>query len=374
MDKKCIKCNRIFTSVYLLEKHVNRKISCDIILSCTKCSKIFNTNAELLSHSNKKVSCVIPDKIPDKILDKIKLLNIKSKLENDRDLNRSKLERERVEQKNQGIREKDLARQELQNKKHQDKLAIEEAKNIRKQMTVQLVNDKVAYEKQLAINEKIKNDKIEYRKLYDKAMDAVPDNLYSFSSDNQMMIYYMYQRDNEPETPIEMFHRINSSEEYITEVLEAVLKSKNAGCKSVFYNDKIDLYAIIRRNSRTKEISIIQMNFVQILDTLHPLLNHCYKVCTGTEMNLHNYKYDNQNNKEISEKFTKFNIEYNVYLRAIGYEENSYTRIPKKPLVIMPANSEDEVNMTIDINTDKKSESTVMLLKTLEHTIKRNIL
>lgn len=54
----CIKCNKRFSSNYILNKHINRKYPCDTNLSCLKCCKVFKVQYDLDRHLNRKYSCV----------------------------------------------------------------------------------------------------------------------------------------------------------------------------------------------------------------------------------------------------------------------------------------------------------------------------
>lgn len=61
MVLKCSKCNNTFNSEYVLNKHLNRKIPCDIVLQCARCNKVFQTIRDLNSHENRKFPCKITD-------------------------------------------------------------------------------------------------------------------------------------------------------------------------------------------------------------------------------------------------------------------------------------------------------------------------
>jgi len=58
MIYKCNKCREEFISQYLLTKHENRKISCDIVLECIKCLKVFPTSQGLERHYSRLNLCV----------------------------------------------------------------------------------------------------------------------------------------------------------------------------------------------------------------------------------------------------------------------------------------------------------------------------
>jgi uncharacterized C2H2 Zn-finger protein len=52
---KCNNCNNIFVSKQSLEKHINKKIKCDIVTDykCNKCNKYFKQKKNLLQHQEK---------------------------------------------------------------------------------------------------------------------------------------------------------------------------------------------------------------------------------------------------------------------------------------------------------------------------------
>ena len=54
---KCEKCEKIFKLKTDLNRHINRKISCNRILQCLKCNKKFNFHRDLQRHLNKKFDC-----------------------------------------------------------------------------------------------------------------------------------------------------------------------------------------------------------------------------------------------------------------------------------------------------------------------------
>jgi len=70
MKKKhiCNKCNRTFSSDYNLQKHINEKVSCDVVLRCEKCNKIFREERQLKNHFNRKNPCIKTNSIEDKLL------------------------------------------------------------------------------------------------------------------------------------------------------------------------------------------------------------------------------------------------------------------------------------------------------------------
>lgn len=62
MTLQCIKCNKVFKSIRNLEKHVQHKIPCDILIQCIRCDKIFKYQRELDAHTNRKFPCKLTQK------------------------------------------------------------------------------------------------------------------------------------------------------------------------------------------------------------------------------------------------------------------------------------------------------------------------
>lgn len=58
----CSKCNKTFSSVSNLNKHLKKKKSCTIkepeMFQCSKCKKVFTTKQNLYTHLNKKNPCI----------------------------------------------------------------------------------------------------------------------------------------------------------------------------------------------------------------------------------------------------------------------------------------------------------------------------
>jgi hypothetical protein len=57
---KCIKCNKNFTSQYILNKHVNRKVPCTVVIQCKTCEKVFPALRDLERHNNRVTPCTQP--------------------------------------------------------------------------------------------------------------------------------------------------------------------------------------------------------------------------------------------------------------------------------------------------------------------------
>jgi uncharacterized C2H2 Zn-finger protein len=54
---QCKLCDRIFGAIQILERHMNRKIPCNVILKCEKCNKEFRLKANLIRHQDRKSPC-----------------------------------------------------------------------------------------------------------------------------------------------------------------------------------------------------------------------------------------------------------------------------------------------------------------------------
>lgn len=138
MKYKCYKCKKRFTSEYLLNKHLNKTISCDVVLKCNKCEKKFETSFLLNRHLSRKTPC---NNITENILsNNMILLKIEeAKIEQEkektkRELEKLKIKKEIIETQSQ-FKQKEI---ELKTAKS---LEIEKAKTYRKEKTASIINN-----------------------------------------------------------------------------------------------------------------------------------------------------------------------------------------------------------------------------------------
>jgi hypothetical protein len=150
MVLNCERCKSQFTTEYLLQKHLNRKIPCNIIFLCLKCKKIFASKYSLERHYNNKKPCVevpkyiksVKKNINDKLKDKLILLEkqkeISIEIQKGKDESKLEIERERVRKK-----EIDLA---IQKEKkillEQKELAIKEEKRLKRKEARRIQEEK----------------------------------------------------------------------------------------------------------------------------------------------------------------------------------------------------------------------------------------
>lgn len=74
---ECLKCNKVFSTIQNLNKHLNKKIKCDNKIECKKCKKEFKTNQKLQQHNNNKKSCKIIE-----LEQRIEILELKLEIAN----------------------------------------------------------------------------------------------------------------------------------------------------------------------------------------------------------------------------------------------------------------------------------------------------
>ena len=65
MSLQCEKCQKIFKYEYHLNSHINKSISCDVILQCEICKKIFTLEKDLSRHHERKNPCKPPSEVPN---------------------------------------------------------------------------------------------------------------------------------------------------------------------------------------------------------------------------------------------------------------------------------------------------------------------
>jgi hypothetical protein len=153
---KCTKCKKKFVSQYLLDKHLNREITCDQEIKCGTCGKIFKLKRDLERHMNRKTPCI----------------------KNYYNKNNSNVLLEIEKEKTKRELEKIKLQIELENKKQQtiqikmDKsLEIEKVKTDRKEKTASVINNintqNINIEAETYINNQF-NASIVYTKSEDK--------------------------------------------------------------------------------------------------------------------------------------------------------------------------------------------------------------
>lgn len=54
---ECRKCGKKFSTGQKLERHMNKKISCDRVIKCEKCNRIFSRTNDLKKHQERKTPC-----------------------------------------------------------------------------------------------------------------------------------------------------------------------------------------------------------------------------------------------------------------------------------------------------------------------------
>lgn len=137
MKYRCQKCKKRFTSEYLLNKHLNKTISCDIVLKCDKCEKKFDTIFLLNRHLLRKTPCISTtiENNSNNILLKIEEV----KLDQEREKTRQEEEKTRRELEKLKLKEEiQIKKIELQKQKN---LEIEQAKTDRKEKTASIINN-----------------------------------------------------------------------------------------------------------------------------------------------------------------------------------------------------------------------------------------
>lgn len=122
----CEKCGKTFSSDYILQKHINRKISCIEIIICKKCNRRFDTYQHLKNHLNRKNPCKLKEN--SNIEEQKEVLNYKHNLQ--LELLDKELE----------LLDKEL---EIIEAKKKAALEIEEARTRRKEKTAQIINTNI---------------------------------------------------------------------------------------------------------------------------------------------------------------------------------------------------------------------------------------
>lgn len=143
MKYKCLKCNNKFSSEYMLNKHMNKQVPCDIKIECDKCGLSFTSKIYLERHKNRKTPCIKNMEVT---------INIPQVSKSDeKQKNRLKIEKEKTKQLELKLKEKTMeieAQKELKlleiealKLRNDSRLKEEEMKTERKEKTTHIINN-----------------------------------------------------------------------------------------------------------------------------------------------------------------------------------------------------------------------------------------
>lgn len=198
MLHRCIKCKEEFTSEYLLNKHKNRKVSCDVILKCTKCLKSFSSSQSLERHYNKSIPCISTIEFEKRIKkqereqekhlkkERLKQIDLENKMKlKEKDLeNKIKLLNIKKESNMTYInmyaennKEKKAIALEIIDAKASHKKEIESIKTERKWQTTQVINNNITINNTNICINYIKNILMENKSLSFKSVEKNSINL-----------------------------------------------------------------------------------------------------------------------------------------------------------------------------------------------------
>jgi hypothetical protein len=309
MNKTCIKCNKNFTNVYLLDKHLNRKIPCNVEIKCLVCEKIFKYDRELTNHLNKKKPCV---KHISKISDKLLIINAKKQAS----LDILNLQKIKAERKQQDLMASYKARENLYLLRREMMETDNIHKNLRK-----ITSIRTAQENKDKIAELLKIER-EYN--IKKTLKALSINLpilkntfdgaYVLKNFHEICIEHRFKE-----------HCIGIFSENIP-IVEIILKNikntlnndKYPEYRTIYYIPKENIFCAMVYDIDSNEKIIITMDYKQVYEVLIPLIKHILNVYTGKTMHLQDFQYDNQNNKDIVNKF-----EYNLSIYDTFVKHNT---------------------------------------------------
>jgi hypothetical protein len=99
MVLNCERCKVQFTNEYLLQKHLNRKIPCDIIFKCIICKKILASKKSLERHEKKQKPCIEVKEIKPNEKKEIKISEKQRQKELELEIQKEKSRRKEGERK-----------------------------------------------------------------------------------------------------------------------------------------------------------------------------------------------------------------------------------------------------------------------------------
>lgn len=273
MIYSCEKCSKVFKSNYLLDKHLNRKTPCDIILQCSKCNKMFATTRLLTNHLDRKTSCMVA--IIDINLSKLEL---KLEIEKEKTLQISEKALMQTDLINKrAIAQADLISKRLSAKiftKDKD-LEKEYLKTKRKEITAQIVNEKILADRKLAEYKHLDYLRIKEEEAFKYVESRILTNEVVFDI-NELSHLLMHLIRNNILDVKKVFEEFTTIEECSTALLQVIFNNDEyPQFKSLFYFLEIDKYFIIKLINGIKKASLV--NFNNIVPDITNLLLQGYR-------------------------------------------------------------------------------------------------
>lgn len=140
MPINCLKCSKKFKSQYLLNKHLNQKVSCDSTIKfiCNKCKKEFKSDYHLQRHNSRKKDCSNDMvQINNDSIIQLEIEKEKTKIEKEktkREIERTKQEEEKTKlEKEKTKQEEEKTKRELEKMKLKIELLKVESENKKKE-------------------------------------------------------------------------------------------------------------------------------------------------------------------------------------------------------------------------------------------------
>lgn len=170
----CERCKVKFTNEYLLLKHQNRKIPCNVIFECIRCKKILATQNSLERHYNNKKPCI---EVP-KYIKPVKNTNIKLKSKLILLEKQEEIQKEKTKQKEEDRKFK-LEIEKEKSRKKEIELNIQKEKKLlleKKNEEIRIKKEEIEIrkkEKELAIKEEKRLKRKEARQVEDEKRDAL---------------------------------------------------------------------------------------------------------------------------------------------------------------------------------------------------------
>lgn len=339
-NKICTKCDKTFKTDYNLNKHINRTISCDIILQCERCKKIFTTNVKLVAHTNRKIPCansIYADKLvllnakeqsELNILDK--KLVIKQKLAHEATL-KEQLKIEAKQKLADNVALQLLEKQKITESKIEAAFKLQEMKNVNKRITAKILNDRADAENKRLALDKTAEAELEYEIMYNMAYKASKYTENFFNDGGMDSIFRELCRGVTQQHCVDIFTKAETCTDIVHKILKDVLNNDNPKNKNLFYNSRIAMFSAITVEiiDDVRHVIIIQKTYQQVFDMLLPIIEHCYSRYNGHEMALHEYKCDNilAKNEDILHKFARFAIERKNFSDLVMHNKHDNTQL-----------------------------------------------
>lgn len=280
MNYKCTTCGQKFTSQYLLDKHLKRKVPCSLEIKCNRCGKTFTSTIFLNRHLERKNPCTI--------------VNNEIQLQLELEKEKTKQQEVKLKQQEAKIKQQEEKTEQLRISQ-ETRFGVEQLKTDRKEKTSKIIN-----------NNFIQNINIEAENYINNQFNA--SIVYTKSEDkNKALINWYNKLENVMEVE-NLCRESNNLEELVANIIKHNFNNEySPNTRFFLYAENFLKFLIASKKSGKYEIT----EFSEISKVLKNVADTSYDII----------KQNIPKSSEIGSKYHDFHIYKNIYNSEKSFEK-----------------------------------------------------